>query len=66
MSPKEHLEVYTLLPPPPPIPERLTCSLPRSPKVLRVPSPELGLESLELQSQNLKLIYQGSALTSAR
>ena len=27
---------------------------PGSPKVLRVPSPELLLESLELQSQNLK------------
>ena len=33
MSPKEYLEVGTLMPfppPPPPIPERLTCSLPRT------------------------------------
>ena len=43
------------VPPSPRIPEGLmSLPLPGSPNVLRVPSPELVLESLELQSQNLK------------
>ena len=45
------------VPPSPRIPEDLTSlPLPGSPKILRVPSPELGLESLELNLLDLKLI----------